>query len=185
MTGAQPASDPLNLLGVLADETRLRAFAAVVLGATATFDVADHAGLSEKDAIKALSSLQSAGLLTRASGGWRPVLELLREAAIAAAAPREYVDHGSADAQVAAVLRTFLPDGRITHLPAARAKRLVVLDHVARVFEPGVRYPERDVNAMLGAFFADYAALRRYLVDEGLLARDAGTYWRIGGTVDV
>ena len=70
-------------------------------------------------------------------------------------------------------------------MPAARSKRLVVLDHVARTFEPGVRYPERDVNAMLGAFFDDYAALRRYLVDEGFLARDAGTYWRIGGSVEI
>jgi DNA-binding transcriptional ArsR family regulator len=28
------------------------------------------------------------------------------------------------------------------------------------------------------------AALRRYLVDEGLMDRDAGKYWRCGGTVD-
>ena len=185
MTDHPLASDPLDLLGVLADATRLRAFAAVVLGASTTADVADRAGLREKDAIKALSSLQSAALLTRAGGGWTLLPDRLREAAIATAAPKEYVDHGSADAQVATVLRTFLPDGRIAHMPANRSKRLVVLDHVARVFEPGVRYPERDVNAMLGAFFDDYAALRRYLVDEGFLARDAGTYWRIGGSVEV
>ena len=179
------ALDPLDLLGVLADESRLRAFAAVVLGRATTADVAERAGLREKDALKALSALQAAGLLTRTTDGWSLVPGRLREAAIATAAPKEYVDHGSADAQVAAVLRTFLPEGRIAHMPAARSKRLVVLDHVARVFEPGVRYAERDVNAMLGAFFDDYAALRRYLVDEGFLARDAGTYWRIGGSVEV
>jgi hypothetical protein len=27
--------------------------------------------------------------------------------------------------------------------------------------------------------------LRRYLVDEGLLSREAGVYWRSGGTVVV
>jgi hypothetical protein len=79
---------------------------------------------------------------------------------------------------VAAVLRTFLPQGRIERMPASRSKRLVVLDHVARVFEPGVRYPESDVNAMLSAFFDDFAALRRYLVDEGFLEREAGVYRR-------
>ena len=42
-----------------------------------------------------------------------------------------------------------------------------------------------DVNAMLAAFFADYAALRRYLVDEGFLARAEGAYWRTGGSVDL
>ncbi|MCA1823849.1 MAG: DUF2087 domain-containing protein, partial [Frankia sp.] len=67
--------------------------------------------------------------------------------------------------------------------PARQAKRRVVLDHIARVFEPGVRYPEREVNAILRAFHPDYAALRRYLVDEYFLARADGEYWRIGGTV--
>jgi hypothetical protein len=48
-----------------------------------------------------------------------------------------------------------------------------------------VRYPEREVNALLAAWHPDVAALRRYLVDEGLLTRDAGVYWRSGGYVEV
>ena len=36
-------------------------------------------------------------------------------------------------------------------------------------------------HAVLRAWHPDHAALRRYLVDELLLARDAGIYWRIGG----
>lgn len=83
------------------------------------------------------------------------------------------------------VLARFLTGGRIAQMPAKRSRRLVVLDHVARAFEPGRRYAERDVNVVLRAFFTDYAALRRYLVDEGFLARDAGEYWRAGGHVDV
>src|SRR5439155_16800291 len=35
------------------------------------------------------------------------------------------------------------------------------------------------------AWHADYAALRRYLVDEHLLARERGEYRRTGGYVDV
>jgi len=85
----------------------------------------------------------------------------------------------------AAVLRAFLVDGRLASIPTTRSKRLVVLDHIAKVFEVGVRYPEREVDARVRAFHDDYAALRRHLVDEGFLAREAGTYWRIGGTVDL
>ena len=70
-------------------------------------------------------------------------------------------------------------------MPAKRSRRLVVLDHVARVFEPGRRYPEHEVNVLLRAFYADHAALRRYLVDEGLLSREDGQYWRSGGTVEI
>lgn len=82
------------------------------------------------------------------------------------------------------VLRAFLDDdGRLRAVPTRHAKRLVVLDHIAGVFEIGVRYPEVEVNAVLRAFHPDYAALRRYLVDDDFLSRAGGVYWRSGGTV--
>jgi hypothetical protein len=80
-------------------------------------------------------------------------------------------------------LTGFLRDGSIETLPAKRSRRLLLLGEIAQAFEPGVRYPEREVNGMLGAMFSDYAALRRYLVDEDFLARANNEYWRIGGPV--
>jgi hypothetical protein len=80
-------------------------------------------------------------------------------------------------------LRGFIRDGRIEGMPAKRSRRLLLLDEVAQVFEPGVRYPEREVNRVLGDMFSDYATLRRYLVDEELMDRADGEYWRIGGPV--
>jgi len=80
-------------------------------------------------------------------------------------------------------LRGFVRDGRIEGMPAKRSRRLLLLDEVAQVFEPGVRYPEREVNQVLGDMFSDYATLRRYLVDEQLMERAEGEYWRIGGPV--
>jgi len=79
----------------------------------------------------------------------------------------------------------FVEDGRITLMPTKRSKRLPVLDHVAQSFEPGRTYAEYEVNRVLFGFFDDYAALRRYLVDEGFLAREGNVYWRSGGTVQV
>ncbi len=83
-----------------------------------------------------------------------------------------------------AVFRSFVKDGRITAMPAKRSRRLVLLDHVAGLFEIGVYYSEQDVNSILRTVIDDYVALRRYLVDEGFLDRAKGEYWRIGGTVD-
>lgn len=83
-------------------------------------------------------------------------------------------------------LSSFLDaDGRLIAIPRRQVKRLAALDHVARVFEPGARYPEAEVNTMLRAFHDDVAALRRYLVDYGFMAREHGVYWRTGGTVDL
>ncbi len=78
----------------------------------------------------------------------------------------------------------FVSDGRITLMPTKRSKRLLVLDHVAQSFEPGRTYPEYEVNRLLFGFYDDYAALRRYLVDEGFLTREDNVYWRSGGSVE-
>jgi len=80
-------------------------------------------------------------------------------------------------------LRGYLRDGRIDALPAKQSRRLLLLAEVAQVFEPGVRYTEQQVNDALGALHPDYAALRRYLIDEQLMDRADGQYWRIGGPV--
>jgi hypothetical protein len=80
------------------------------------------------------------------------------------------------------VLRNFVRDGRIVTFPAKRARRLVLLNHVAQLFDIGVRYQEGEVNLKLRNLHEDYAALRRYLVDEGFLSRDHGEYWRTGGS---
>jgi hypothetical protein len=86
----------------------------------------------------------------------------------------------------AEVLGRFLDaEGRLHTIPTKRAKRLLVLDHLAQQFEPGVEYPEAEVVEVLTRFHPDHAALRRYLVDDLFLAREDGRYWRTGGTVDV
>jgi hypothetical protein len=43
------------------------------------------------------------------------------------------------------ILAAFLRDGRLTAIPARAAKRQVVLEHIVTVFEPGVRFPEKEV----------------------------------------
>lgn len=82
-------------------------------------------------------------------------------------------------------LRVFLDNGKIAVMPARQSRRRLLLDVIAQAFEPGVRYPEREVNALLSAIHPDHAALRRYLVDDGFLSRADGQYWRSGGTVPV
>jgi hypothetical protein len=84
------------------------------------------------------------------------------------------------------VLSHFLTaDGRLHTIPSKHAKLLVVLDHVAQSFEPGQRYEEAEVNLVLRGFHDDYAALRRYLVENDFLTREAGVYWRSGGEFEV
>ena len=84
------------------------------------------------------------------------------------------------------ILQAFFDqDGTLHTIPSKHAKLLVVLDRLAQEFEPGQRYEEAEVNLVLKRIHPDHAALRRYLVENGFLARDSGVYWRSGGTVDV
>ena len=72
--------------------------------------------------------------------------------------------------------------GRLKVIPRKRAARLAVLDFLANEFEPGCRYPEATVNRVLSSAHDDFCSLRRYLVEEGFMDREAGVYWRAGGT---
>lgn len=87
------------------------------------------------------------------------------------------------DANTQAVVGRFIKDRRLVIIPTKRAKLRLVLDHIAQDFEPGRTYQEPEVNELLGSYHDDYAALRRYLVDEAFLTREGGVYWRTGGTV--
>ncbi|MBX6356707.1 MAG: DUF2087 domain-containing protein [Micromonosporaceae bacterium] len=177
---------PEEICGLLAEHDRLAVFAAVVLGSASPAAVAARTGLSARDTERALRRLTQGGLV-RTLDGWLVAHEAGFKEAVreyAAKAPRA-PDDLDPDRSRAAVLRAFVRDGRLERIPAARGKRRIVLDHIAACFEPGVRYPEREVDAVLRAWHPDHASLRRYLVDEGLMTREQGIYWRSGGPVEV
>jgi 8-oxo-dGTP pyrophosphatase MutT (NUDIX family) len=176
---------PAALVGLLSEEARLRVVAALVLGATKPEELLAATGLSPRDLGAALRRLESGGLVSTADGRVELHAGLFKQAARAAAPDDPPEDFGTTDPTVTAVLRAFLRGGRLRQIPTVAGKRRIVLEYLAALFEPGVRYAEREVNAILRAWYDDHATLRRYLVDSGLLARDAGVYWRIGGWVDL
>jgi hypothetical protein len=177
--------DAATIVGLLADRTRLKVVAALALGAGTIEEVAAASGLPLKDVALAARRLARAGLVRREGTGLLLHTERFGAAARAAAEAAPAPEALSADPAENAVLTTFVREGRLVSIPAQRTKRLLVLEHLVRVFEPGVRYPEREVNALLAVWHPDVAALRRYLVDEGLLSRTSGIYWRTGGWVEV
>ncbi|QFZ18093.1 DUF2087 domain-containing protein [Saccharothrix syringae] len=167
---------PESLVGLLAEPERLRVVAALVLGARTAADVVDTTRLDTRRVENALRRLRAAGLVDADGPGWRVREELFGQAARLGAADRVRED-------------PFVRDGRLVRLPAQRGRRRAVLERVCASFEPGRRYPEREVVAVLGKWCdggeVDHVTVRRYLVDEGLLDRAGGEYWRSGGPVDV
>lgn len=185
MSPAPPIADAADLAGLLADEGRRRVVAALVLGAGTVGDVRAATGMSTRAVAAAMSRLVDGSLVERGEDGRHVLLgAAFQRAAIAAARDRPPPDPtGDAPEDEARILRTYVRAGKLTRVPAQRSKRLVVLDRLAQEFEVGVHYAERQVNAILRRFHPDVASLRRHLVDEGFLDRDAGVYWRAGGRV--
>jgi hypothetical protein len=177
--------DAATIAGLLADSARLKVVAALALGAGTIEEVSAASGLPLKDVALAARRLARGGLVHRDGHVLALHTERFGAAARAAAESAPAPEPLSSDPAEDAVLSAFVRDGRLVSIPAQRTKRRVVLEHLVRTFEPGVRYPEREVNALLAVWHADVAVLRRYLVDEGFLTREAGVYWRSGGYVDV
>ena len=177
--------DAASALGLLAEHDRLRVVAAVVLGAATAEEIVERSGIEPVAARRALDRLVNRGVLGRVGDRYEVQEDLLRRIASASAPPRPKA-HTDLPAAQRRVLQAFMPDGvRLTGMPASKAKRLTVLDHLSGRFDPGKTYPEAAVNAMLSEAHDDYAALRRALVDEGFLERRDGFYWRAGGTFEV
>jgi hypothetical protein len=83
------------------------------------------------------------------------------------------------------VLETFVSAGRLTRIPVQHKKKLAVLRWLVEDFQPGLLYAESDVNRVIGRRHPDFASLRRYLVDEELMQRRRGVYWRTGSVPNV
>jgi hypothetical protein len=171
---------PSQILGRLADERRLQVLAAVALGDRTVPAIAERTGLTPDEAARSLGRLLATDIVTSADEGLQVDLHAFAAAARAASAPRMPPALGDATPEQALVLRNFVDaDGRMGALPAREAKRRIVLEWLATRFEGGRDYPEPEVNDVLVDVHDDYAALRRLLVDEGFLAREAGVYRRV------
>ncbi|MFJ8533339.1 DUF2087 domain-containing protein [Streptomyces sp. NPDC093591] len=184
------ATDPTQqLVRLFAEESRVRAFAAVALGAENSEQVARAAGLSPKETATALLRLREQGVVTAGDDGELGVAyglfkEYAREAARRETDAAAAQGTASGDDPADLVLRTFVRDGRLVRLPARWTRKKLVLRHIAeQTFEPGIEYPERTVNDKLRVWCEDsddidHVTLRRYLVDLHHLRRSEGIYRR-------
>ncbi len=167
------------LVGLLAEPERLRVVAALVLGARTPSQLIEATGLEQRTVGRALQRLEKGGLVSSGRDGFVVHEQVFKETARSAAPKPTTEDHGYADERIESAVRTFVRDGTVLGLPAQRWRRRVVLEHVVQSLQPGMRYSEQEVDAVLRAWCAgggtDHVTLRRQLVDEGLLSREAGS----------
>jgi hypothetical protein len=174
-------SDPAELVRTVCDPLRLAILGRAAESRVSVDEITQSFGVSRKKVIEAVGKLRASGLI---DDGLQLDADSLRSIAARLPGPEKaaaMITEGPWTADEQRMLARFFSGTRLTEIPTGRKKRRLVLERLAQEFEPGLRYEENEVNFTLQLFHADYAALRRYLVDEELLTRADGVYWRTGG----
>lgn len=85
--------------------------------------------------------------------------------------------------EYASLMKQYLPhgpNGPLASFPKKQKRKLAILRHISGAFKSGVKYTEKEVNALLKPYLEeDYVTLRRYLIEYGFLDRkeDGSQYW--------
>jgi len=178
----------LDLFKALADPSRLKIVGLLARQPCTVEQMAAMLNLRASTVSHHLAFLKHVGLVSARAEGYYSVYQLeekaLQEISRRLFSPTEMsaalrdVDLDAYDHKVIADFTR--PDGSLKEIPAQRKKLEIILRHVVQVFEPGLRYSEKQVNEMLKRFHADTATLRRELVGYHLMQRQGGggEYWR-------
>jgi predicted transcriptional regulator len=188
--------DLLLLLKTLADEQRLTMVALMNDTERTVSEMSNLLKLSDPTVSHHVSKLHSAGLLRlRMAGNQRfyslnparlekfkayvTEIEQLPTETPAEESDDRWIDALDCSPEDKKVLREYTRNGKLIQFPAKEKKFMVIMRWVASLFDPGVQYTEKQINAVLGTVNEDFATLRRSLIEYGFMRRErAGShYW--------
>jgi len=185
-------ADLAHLLKVIADETRLRILGAIAERPLTGKELAVRLSLTPPTISHHMRKLTDAGVVVAESDAQRQIYSLNTELLLAShRAPlieSTNVSEDSGDSASeeevfrAKVVRDFFDGERLKSIPAQRKRRVIILQHLVKRFNPDESYAEREVNELLRTAHDDVATLRRELVDYGFMQRDRGIYQVTRGT---
>jgi len=174
----------LSFVKALASADRLRIVGVLVRGKASQSEIAEQLHLPTRDVFNHLAFLVEIGIVHEEDG-----LYDLNEKAVESFARGQFKGkRPSFEAKeekpedVRKVLKNYLnADGTLKQIPPQGNKLLIILSFIVDAFAYDTDYTEKEVNTILRRFHVDTAALRRYLVDNGLMAResDGSRYWRV------
>lgn len=182
----QDASTPLQLLKVLAHESRLKLLGILANQEASVGELAAMLKLKEPTVSHHLAKLKEIGLVGMRAEGNTHIYWLDNESLQGmtqklftfeqiAAQPSNIAE----DAWEQKILKTFLDGERLRDIPTLPKKRMVILKWLLNKFEPDRQYAEREVNEIIKRHHPDCATLRREFIMNKLMERDHGVYWRV------
>lgn len=77
------------------------------------------------------------------------------------------------------VVDAFFEYGKLKSIPAQRKKERICLEEIAKDFEMGKIYDEKEVNSVIESYYDDYCTLRRDMISEHIMTREGTKYIRV------
>ena len=180
----EPQPEVLDFVKAMASTERLRVIGALVRGRATQAKIAEQLHLPVQDIFNHLAFLVYVGVVSETDGVYdldEKAIDKLVRGQFEGKHPK-YDPKEEKQEDVRKVLRAYLnADGTLRQIPSAESKLLIILNFILDAFAFDTNYSEKEVNTILRRFHTDTAALRRYLVDHGLMARegDGSRYWRV------
>lgn len=184
-----PESQVVDFVKAMASAERLRVIGALVRGRAAQAEIAEQLHVPVRDVFQHLAFLVQVGVVREEDGAYdldEKAIETLARGQFEGKRPA-YEAKSEKQEDVRKVLKNFLnADGSLKQIPPMGNKLLIVLHFIVDVFAYDTNYTEKEVNTILRRFHVDTAALRRYMVDHKLMARegDGTRYWRCPETFE-
>ena len=175
--------ETLTILKTVADETRLRILRALAEKDCYTELLAERLDLAPATVSFHMKKLQLAGLVDARREQYYTVYSLRREVfshsledLILAKDGEETAEALREEQYRRKVLKSFMPNGVCTQMPAQLKKRAIVYREIFSRFTPGRTYTEKEVNAIISEVHEDYCTVRRGFVGMGWMQRSNGVY---------
>ena len=184
-------SEAIRLFKCLADKSRLQILKSLAIEDMDVERLAQRRDLSASTVYFHLKKLADAKAVTSCKKQYYMIYSLNKE--IFKTSLLEILCEKSDEADVQAqrdeeyrknVIDHFFEYGKLKTIPAQRKKKRIILEVIARAFEFGRPYSEREVNLIIADFYDDFCTIRRDMVGEQLLCRDDKGYWRIRSEED-
>ena len=179
-------TEAISLFKCLADKSRLQILKSLAMEDMYVERLAERLGISAPTVSFHLKKLADAGAVTSYKSQYYMMYSLNKT--VFETSMLEIIREKSDEAEVQArrdadyrrkVIDAFFEYGKLKSIPSQRKKERIVLEKIAEAFEYDRVYSEREVNIIIADFYDDFCTIRRDMISENLLDRDAGKYWRI------
>ncbi len=175
----------LTFFKVMGNTYRVRIAAALMVQAHTAVELGEMLDLKQATVLEHIAALRELGLVAAqpSTSNMRysfdqKALQALNKALLSRESLPTPVDT-IGDVQTRKVLRNMFEGDRLIMLPANPRKLRLLVEWLVTCFEESTRYSEQQVNAIIMRYHEDYATLRRAMIEEGLMQREHGVYWRI------